>query len=296
MRRYLPFFALMVLALSACASLEPSLIETEHQPGTILEVDSLREVSEQQLHERLAGTDIVHVGEQHDNPHSHRVQERIIRRLHTEDPRLSIGLELFREPRQDLLDRWTEGNLREDELREQLSGENETSPLFAYYDDILRFARRENIPLVALKPGQQTVEDFRKSLGERRKKQNTESPQAKFLRKSFEEHVPTGRGFGGFLAVQKFWEHRMARNVHRFLSRTETPDRMVVLTGNFHVAYDFALPDKLARFDNYRQTSVLTLPVEQPLSETFLLDETTERKTERADYVWWVRSKNGKSK
>ncbi|HJX74651.1 MAG TPA: ChaN family lipoprotein [Candidatus Deferrimicrobiaceae bacterium] len=54
------------------------------------------------------------VGETHDNLHAHRVELLILRELYRRYPgKVAIGMEMFREPDQEILDRWTKGELPE---------------------------------------------------------------------------------------------------------------------------------------------------------------------------------------
>jgi uncharacterized iron-regulated protein len=62
----------------------------------------------------ISGARLVCVGETHDNLHAHRVELLILRELHRRNPgNVAVGMEMFREPDQETLDRWTEGELTE---------------------------------------------------------------------------------------------------------------------------------------------------------------------------------------
>lgn len=258
--------------------------------GTIVSTSKHRVVSRSEVFNRMSGENVIYVGEQHDNPHSHHVQLTVIKRLH-QTRRLSIGFELFRENEQHLLDQWSNEEISTKTFRRKLS-ENQSDPtLIEYYAEILRFARRRDIPLVALKPARKTVEQHRRTLLGSRSDRTGDSPapQELFLKRTFANHVSTGRGFQVFVGVQQFWEARMAENINLFLRDKNSPNTMVVLTGNYHVAYDFGIPDDLEEKGTWTQASILTWPVDVSLRDR--LGFPSGRRpagVSPADYVWWI--------
>ena len=64
----------------------------------------------------LAGKRVVLVAETHDRYDHHLTQLEIIRRLHALNPRLAIGMEIFQQPYQAVLDDYIEGRLDEQAL------------------------------------------------------------------------------------------------------------------------------------------------------------------------------------
>lgn len=82
----------------------------------------------------------------------------------------------------------------------------------------------------------------------------------------------------------------MAEKIHSYLKKTNEPRTVVVLTGNYHVIYDFGVPNKLDEFGGWTQLSVLTLPVDESLTKTLKLPaEINPDRVEPADYVWWIK-------
>ena len=58
----------------------------------------------------VAASQVIYVGETHDNIEAHKVQLRIIKKL-SERYSVAIGLEMFRRSAQEKLDRWNTGQL-----------------------------------------------------------------------------------------------------------------------------------------------------------------------------------------
>jgi uncharacterized iron-regulated protein len=60
----------------------------------------------------MNSSQVIFIGEHHDNPHHHLNQLQVIRELHevAESP-MAIGLEMFETGDQDILDSWVDGEL-----------------------------------------------------------------------------------------------------------------------------------------------------------------------------------------
>lgn len=272
-------------------------LEGDPSPGTILDTRSREIVETTKAFERLGDANVIFVGEEHNHPGSHRVQFRILKALHRRQGEIGVGFELFRDNHQNRLTRFAEGTVNFETLKAQLDLPESGSALLEAYRPLLQYARENDLPLRALKPTREAVQKVR----ERSEKGDdplrdrfggdtvSYRQQRQFLKEMFKEHVPTGRGFKTFLAVQRFWEERMVSNLHKFLKAPDSPDRVLVLTGNYHVAYDFALPVKLRQKGPWSHRSVVTLPVDRNLGE-FLGDPRTGHETDvkLADLIWWV--------
>ena len=62
----------------------------------------------------IAAAKVIYVGEMHTNLQAHEAQRRVIEELEQRFPgQIAIGMEMFREPQQPALDRWTRGELAE---------------------------------------------------------------------------------------------------------------------------------------------------------------------------------------
>ena len=211
--------------------------------------------------EMLSGARLVCVGETHDNLHDQRVELAVVRELHRRFPgKVAVGMEMFREPQQESLDRWVRGELTELEFL-KASGWYETWGFdFGAYRDLLLFAKENRIDVIALNPSkdlQQAVagagldnvpEELRRKLPEI---DETDPWQRAVLRGVFEGHAGHGRGdesFASFYRVQLLWEETMAQRVVDYLkSPRGEGKRMVTITGGWHVKYGFGLPKKVVR-------------------------------------------------
>jgi uncharacterized iron-regulated protein len=201
------------------------------------------------------------VGETHDNLNDQRVELTVVRELHRRFPgKVSVGMEMFREPQQAVLDRWVKGELTELEFLKASNWYETWGFDFGAYRDLLLFAKENRIDVIALNPSKELQEAVRRSgldnVPEDLRRKLPESGevdpwQRAVLRGVFVGHEGHGGGdesFDSFLRIQLLWEETMAQRVVDYLkSPRGEGKRMVTITGGWHVKYGFGLPKKVIR-------------------------------------------------
>jgi uncharacterized iron-regulated protein len=99
---------------------------------------------------RIAEFPVILLGEQHDKPDHHRWHLHTLAGLHAHNPDLAIGLEMLPRRAQAALDRWVAGELDEAAFLTASDWRAVWGFDPEYYLPILRFARMNRLPLVAL--------------------------------------------------------------------------------------------------------------------------------------------------
>jgi uncharacterized iron-regulated protein len=204
----------------------------------------------------LAEKRVVFIGETHDRFDHHQVQLEIIRRLHALDPQLAIGVEFFQQPFQGVLDDYVAGKLSEQELLRHSEYYDRWGFDFRFYAPILRYAREHGLPLVALNlPAELTGKVGREGYANLTPVERALLPETidrsdagytQRLRRVYDQHPVSGRGFDNFLEVQLLWDEGMAERAADYL--VNHPDyRMVVLAGSGHIARGSGIPRRLMR-------------------------------------------------
>jgi uncharacterized iron-regulated protein len=209
------------------------------------------------LIEKLADRRVVFVGETHDRYDHHLNQLAIIEGLHGQDPRLAIGLEFFQQPFQEHLDRYVSGEIDERDFLKETEYFERWRYDYRLYRPILRFARDNEIPLVALNVPRELTERVASagieglSAAEREyvpaELDRDDATYRRRILEVFENHPGAEeKNFEHFLEAQLLWDEGMADRAARYL-REHPEMRMVVLAGTGHVEYGQGIPNRLLR-------------------------------------------------
>lgn len=249
----------------------------------------------------LSDARLIAVGETHDNLDAHRVELLIIRELYRRHPgKIAIGMEMFREPDQGVLDRWTKGELSEIEFLKAVKWYENWGSDFGYYRDILAFAKENGIDVIALNPPlelQQEVSrtgldnlaaDVRAKLPEI----GEPDPYQKAAMKSvYGAHLRSEGKFDAFFRVQLLWEESMAVRIVEYLSSPRGQGkRIVTLTGGWHVQYGFGIPKKVIRRMPipYRIVAPEEVSIPEEKKDQTMSVDLPELPLLPADFVWYV--------
>lgn len=205
----------------------------------------------------LADKRVVFVGELHPRYDHHLGQLEIIRRMHAQDPRLAIGMEMFQQPFQSVLDDYVAGAIDVAQMLRDTEYYQRWRMDFRLYAPILQYAREQGIPVIALNlPTELTRKVARVGLqglndDERRQLPADMAPAdddyRQRIRAVFDMHPEhEKRSFEHFLEAQLLWDEGMAGRAAAYLEQ-HPEQRMVVIAGNQHVAWGSAMPQRLQR-------------------------------------------------
>ena len=251
------FITVALATLDARAAAVITRVSDGHQVGTA------------QLFPAAAGSDLVMIGEVHDDKRHHDLQMAVISALREKKLPLAIGLEMFDPASQQSLDDWSQGKLSEEGMKE-LYAKN-WSYDWSLYRDIFIFARDNKIPMLALNiPKEIATKVSRKGCASLTPEEQKELPQGiscdlnnphtAFLEKSFKhlfQRVTRGRLFVFFCEAQTIRNSGMAMNVASYLKK-HPGTKVVALTGVWHAVKN-AVPEQLRRYDA-KLTSISIIP------------------------------------
>ena len=253
------------LTMTACSS--PKLpgdpqnpYRPERQPvvGDILHLPTGIFVDEEQMLATATDARLVYVGETHDNPASHRLQLTVLRAMAARYPdRLALGMEMFTPAQQEVLDRWVAGELSEKEFLKQSRWYATWNMDFAYYRDLLLFARDHRLPVVGLNAdkdlvravGQKPFEQLDEAQSQRLPQIDMSDPYHRAMVEAiYGGHSQGNSMLEGFMRVQNLWDEAMAESIVRFLnSRNDDSWRMMIVAGGNHVRYGYGIPRRVFR-------------------------------------------------
>lgn len=200
---------------------------------------------------------VVFIGETHVRYDHHLNQLALIRELHALDPQLAVGMEYFPRIMQAHLDDYIAGRIDEQELLRVTDYYENWGYDYRLYAPILRFAREQKIPLVALNVPPGIASAVAKVgmdglSGEQRKQapQDIEPADDAYrarLREEYEAHGSSPPGtFEHFVEAQLVWDEGMAESAALYLE-AHREQRMVVLAGSGHLAFGSGIPRRVAR-------------------------------------------------
>jgi uncharacterized iron-regulated protein len=261
--------ALSLFALTACSHVaEKKLIGNPENPyplasppkvGQIVHLPTGTLVDLKQMLEVVGDARIVYVGETHDNPASHRLELQTLQGLEERHPgKVALGMEMFTRSQQPILDRWVAGELDEKNFVKQSRWFEGWKMDFAYYRDLLLYAREHHIPVIALNAEKELVQAVGSTpFDQLTPQQKAQLPQAMDLNDTYQrgmaEEMFAGHTHGkvheeGFLRVQTLWDETMAESAARYLTSPAGKDRhLLVIAGGNHINYGFGIPRRVFR-------------------------------------------------
>ena len=254
------FAASLLLSLVACATdgtTDRGLSDANTLPPDVVIRSYTPQPGLSGVMPAMARHRVVFVGESHGRYDHHLAQLMVIRALRQQHPQLAIGLEFFQQPYQAVLDDYIAGRIDETEMLRRSEYFSRWGYDYRLYRPILRYARQQHIPLVALnlpreltgRIGEVGLDGLSASevaqLPDRIDRSDTAYRQR--LLEVYKRHNGnTGHAFERFLDVQLAWDEGMAARAAAWL-RTHPLGYMVVLAGSGHINADATIPQRLKR-------------------------------------------------
>ncbi len=227
--------------------------------GDIIHVASGEKINFPELADFLDGVRVVYVGEVHTNAESHEFQLELLKEAYKRyGNNIAIGMEMFKRPYQGVLDRWTRGEISEEELLRGTHWKQEWGYDYSLYKDIMDFAREKKVPVIALNVRKELQKKVsRKGLSGLSNAESVELPSIDttdpyhrlYLQKIFRGHTDMSGDFEKFYEVQCVWEDVMADSISKYLSSPEGKDKKKFLAfmGDSHIVYHFGVPKRVFR-------------------------------------------------
>ena len=227
-------------------------------PEEILRLPQGNPVSFTQLIDDLHGSTVIFVGESHDQLEHHQIQLKILQALKEKGEDVVIAMEMFQRPQQPILDRWSQGQLTEEEFLSEVDWENTWGFDYPLYRGILEEAKNNHLSVLALNVPRDLVrtvaEKGKDGLSSEEKKRLPEmdlsdQEHRAYIATIFRSHYRgSARNFERFYEAQCLWDEGMAESLSDFLRSSESREKTVlVFAGNGHVAFDFGIPSRFYR-------------------------------------------------
>lgn len=280
-----------LLGMTACSSNHARSTSTSSKLSTLSNnnsttvIDLKRLSSLASITSKLAKHRTVFVGEIHTAYSDHLNQLAVIKNLHQQwKKNSSIGLEMVQQPYQCYLDNYIAGKITERDMLLGIEWYERWAYDYRLYRPIFEYARKNQIPLVALNIPKELTRRITKvgikglSAMERQqlpaKIDRSDKAYIKRITSVFAQHSSTkSKGVGKFLDAQLAWDEGMAYSAAKFL-KSYPKKRMVILAGGGHIIKGEGIPNRLDRMIGSKSVIVLN-NAETALSPTlgdYLLD------------------------
>jgi uncharacterized iron-regulated protein len=225
--------------------------------GDIYHLPTGVKVIADQMNAAITDARIIYVGETHDNPAAHRLELQVLKAVAERYPgQVSLGMEMFNQEQQEVLNEWVAGKLSEREFLKTSDWYSVWTQDFTYYRDILYFARDHKIPVIGLnvtkKLRQKVGMTDLAALDEETRTQLPEMDlndryQKAMTEAIYADHSQRDKRLDGFMRIQTLWDETMAESVVRTLADKGPEQRMVVMAGGNHIRFGFGIPRRVYR-------------------------------------------------
>ncbi len=202
---------------------------------------------------------VVLLGEHHDNQSHHDWQLRMLQALHQRQPDLVMGLEMLPKVAQPQIDRFLRGDSDIETFLKEVNWTRHWSFSAAYYTPLLNYAREQKIPVVALNVTRDKVEEAVKRGWQAAPPGMTPPaaatrPYLRHLVMSFQRHklpgarldmAVEGPAFRRFVQKQLLWDRAMAEGISAQLESTQKPPLVIAFIGSGHLMHGYGVPHQL---------------------------------------------------
>jgi uncharacterized iron-regulated protein len=208
----------------------------------------------------LEGARIIYIGEKHDEPSHHQLQEEIILWLHRQGKPLTIGMEMLDVTQQPALDDYLEKRISWNEFSRRTGFDRGWGRTSSAYQRILSFCRKRAIPVIALNAPEIVARKLARNepltAEESRLVPKYPEPPGGFeqFRSAMNGHRTAG-SLRRYYEAQRAWDQTMAGRILAWLP--DHPGTLVVLLGRFHADPRTGVPSYVAKKSRARQLILL---------------------------------------
>lgn len=242
---------------------------------TPIVVEPAKSATLPELMAKLRDERLVYVGETHTAYGDHLLQLDVLRAMAADSGNLAIGVEWFQSRFQPVLDDYLAGRISEAEFLRDTQYYERWRFDYRLYRPIVRFAKENGIPVIALNADQELTSEIRRvgidGLSEEMRKalpdeyDFSDKVYEEMLREIFDLHQSEDAQFQRFLEVQLTWDESMAQRVAAYLQQ-KPAGRILVLAGKGHVSTRSGIPARVTRRTGIRGATIATFDPSSTLS------------------------------
>ncbi|OQY48184.1 MAG: hypothetical protein B6240_04980, partial [Desulfobacteraceae bacterium 4572_87] len=271
-------------------------VQRHFSKGRIIDLKAGKAIDFPNLIQQLSSVDVIFIGEVHNNPEHHLIQVQLLQALMANDtPPPAVAMEFFDTTCQPVLDRFMNGDLDETAFLKQVDWKNSWRFPYHLYRPILWISRDKGTALLGINAPNRIVKKVARSglpslTSEERNQiardiDLNDKAHREYLESIFKQHQTHKnrkhgiRNFDHFYQAQCVWDETMAETIADHIKAHDIKahgEKMVVFTGNGHIANKFGVPNRVLRRMDVKTASIVLYP----------LTERTTINKRMADYVW----------
>jgi len=199
---------------------------------------------------------IILLGEHHENRAHHQWQLDVLMEMHKKQPHMAIGLEMFPQYLQQVLDEWVAGKINKETFIQRSQWDEIWAYNFEDYLPIFKFAQDKHIPLIAINVQKALLQMSRQvgwkniPIDHRQGITDPAQPSKNYLQQlavSFRRHFDPNtkvdkQAFARFVEQQLLWDRAMAQG----LAKNKAKHPLIFgLLGSWHIINGFGVPHQL---------------------------------------------------
>ena len=270
------FVLLAILALTACSTTPQKMPAPVTPPGgTITDLRTGKTLSPSQLISYLADEPRVIVGEKHDNPYHHQIENWLVQSLPLLRPQGSVLMEMLtpaQQPQVDKVKAWLQTNpdAQPAQVAEQLNWQKGWD--WPMYSDVVMAAIKAPYPLLSANLDRSEIMAFYQHplfpAGKNSSDARVKEAIAGTIRTSHQQNIEPAQ-LNAMLAIQQQRDRRMAQ---RLLA---APQPALLIVGGYHAKRDVGVP-----------VHMKDVQPAEPVTVLMLAEQGVEVDKQQADYVW----------
>lgn len=270
------FLLLAILALTACSNTPQKMPAPVTPPGgTITDLRTGKMLSPSQLISYLADEPRVIIGEKHDNPYHHQIENWLVQSLPLLRPQGSVLMEMLtpaQQPQVDKVKAWlqTNSDAQSTQVAEKLNWQKGWD--WSMYSDVVMAAIKAPYPLLSANLDRSEIMAFYQKpvfpAGKNSSDAKVKDAIAATIRTSHQQNIEPAQ-LNAMLVIQQQRDRRMAQ---RLLA---APQPALLIAGGYHAAKSLGVPLHVKDLDHAAKITVLKL------AEPGVIVDSTQ-----ADYVW----------
>lgn len=277
---FLPAFVAVLSILSACAPSQRQITDPTseradrpYEIGDIVDLNQAGTVSFDRLMDRIQDARVIYLGETHVSRSDHEFQQRVIRALCDRSVPVTVAMEMFSRDTEEVLDRWSRGELKEKDFIEQSRWQQQWGYRWELYRGIFATIRDCRLKLIGLNLPHEVVSKVaRQGLAsltpaERRLIASDldlhDVQHRNRMEREFSAHPGVGlKDFESFYEAQLAWEETMAERLAQALETTGNHHPILVIIGKGHINRRFGVPERTQRRIPHDYKAITSVPLD----------------------------------